>query len=179
MNLTELSKKISYILRHAPFEYELELDENGWVEIDHLIEALRTEKKWIDITINDLYKMIDISDKKRHEISNGKIKALYGHTLPNKIKIEEKEPPEILYHGTARRFIEKIKQEGLLPMNRQYVHLSIDKETALIVGKRRDEKPFLLTINSKLAFKNGIKFYKGNDKIWLADCINNKYIQFE
>ena len=28
-NFTELSKEISYALRHAPWEYELEMDEDG------------------------------------------------------------------------------------------------------------------------------------------------------
>ena len=30
-------------------------------------------------------------------------------------------------------------KEGLKPMNRQYVHLSQDKETAYLVGSRHDQ----------------------------------------
>lgn len=29
----ELSKEISYALRHAPWEYELEMNEEGWVPV--------------------------------------------------------------------------------------------------------------------------------------------------
>ena len=179
MDLNKLSKEISYALRHAPWEYELELDENGWVETSQLLEALMFDKKWKDLTEADIEKMIQQSDKKRHELSNGKIRALYGHSTTEKIKIEKKEPPEILYHGTARRFLEKIRIDGLLPMGRQYVHLSVDVETAMIVGKRRDSNPVILKINSKIAYTDGINFYQRNDKVWLADSVDFKYIDFK
>ena len=38
MKNDELSKEVSYALRHAPWEYELEMDKNGWVEVKQLIE---------------------------------------------------------------------------------------------------------------------------------------------
>lgn len=178
MNYTALSKEISYSLRHGPWEYELELDENGWVETSQLLEALKLEKKWKDLTENYIEEMIQQSDKRRHELSNGKIRALYGHSTTEKIKIEKKEPPEILLHGTARCFLDRIRQNGLLPMGRQYVHLSVDVETAMIVGKRRDSNPAILKINSKIAYIEGINFYQGNDKVWLADSVEIKYIDF-
>jgi len=56
--------------------------------------------------------MIEKSDKKRYEISNGKIRALYGHSIPQRIIKEQKCPPEVLYHGTARRFVKSIKKKA-------------------------------------------------------------------
>jgi putative RNA 2'-phosphotransferase len=176
MNYLLLSKEISYALRHAPWEYELELDENGWVNITQLIEALKENNKWHNITKDDLVKMIDLSDKKRHEIINGKIRALYGHSTPNKIIIESKQPPEILYHGTAHRFMRAIKENGLFPQARQYVHLSADVETAIQVGKRRDHNPVLLLITARVAWNDGVIFYYANEKVWLVDFISYKYI---
>ena len=134
--LTELSKEISYALRHAPWEYELEMDEEGWVPVEQLLDALHKEEKWRNISENDLVIMIQKSEKKRHEIFSGKIKAHYGHSIPMKIAKEEKVPPEVLYHGTARRFLNSIREKGLLPKGRQYVHLSQDVETAHSVGMR-------------------------------------------
>ena len=40
----ELSKQISYALRHSPAEYGLELDDNGWVNVEELLTALRKKK---------------------------------------------------------------------------------------------------------------------------------------
>lgn len=178
INYRELSKEVSYALRHAPSEYGLTLDENGWVDVQELLKALKETNKWASIEFNNLISMIEASDKKRHEIVGDKIRALYGHTIPSPIKKEIAEPPEYLYHGTARRFVESIKEKGLLSQERQYVHLSIDKDTAYEVGKRRDEKPVILRIKAKLAFMNGVSFYKGNDKVWLSNSINSQYIEF-
>jgi putative RNA 2'-phosphotransferase len=146
MDYQKLSKEISYALRHAPWKYKLELDEEGWVEVNQLLSSLHNSIKWESLTETDLNLMIEKFDKKRHEIANGRIRAVYGHSVPAKIKKESCTPPDILYHGTSRRFSQSIIANGLLPMERQYVHLSVDKETALQVGKRRDDEPLLLSI---------------------------------
>jgi putative RNA 2'-phosphotransferase len=178
MDYLKLSKEVSYALRHAPWEYELELDNEGWVDIAQLLSAFTENKEWQELKENDLHVMIQKSDKKRHEILNGKIRALYGHSIPQTIKKEITEPPEILYHGTARRFIESIRKNGLLPQKRQYVHLSEDTETALQVGKRRDNEPIILKVRAFEAYKSGIQFYIGNDKVWVAEAIPSEYIDF-
>lgn len=173
----ELSREISYALRHAPWEYELEMDEEGWVPVEQLLDALHRAEKWSNISEKDLKDMIERSEKKRHELADGKIRAFYGHSIPQKILKVEKTPPNVLYHGTARRFWDSINEKGLLPRSRQYVHLSQDIETAENVGKRHDDKPVVLVIDSKRAWDDGIKFYIGNEKVWLADAIPSKYIR--
>lgn len=137
--LEELSKEISYALRHAPWEYELEMDEEGWTPIEQLLDALHRVEKWKNICEADLGKMIEESEKKR-------------------------------------QFIQSIMESGLLPQSRQYVHLSQDVETAENVGKRHDSMPCILIIDAKRAWNEGIKFYMGNEKVWLADMISSKYI---
>ena len=179
MDYLKLSKEVSYALRHAPWEYELELDEYGWVEIEQLLDSFKSSAEWQKLDINSFYAMIEHSDKKRHEIADGKIRALYGHSVTEKILKEPKAPPEILYHGTAKCFIPAIKENGLSPQKRQYVHLSVDTQTALQVGKRRDNEPKLLAIKALEAWNEGIKFYLGNDNVWLADVVPSKYIDFE
>ena len=176
MNYIELSKEVSYALRHAPWEYELEMDEEGWVPVSQLIDALSNKQKYADVNVVDLEKMIESSDKKRHELVGEKIRAFYGHSMPMKIIRNEKKPPQILYHGTENKVIDLIFENGLLPKARQYVHLSQDIETATQVGKRRDEQPVILLIDAETAHKQGIKFYHGNEKVWLADFIPAKYI---
>ncbi|EPY2279065.1 RNA 2'-phosphotransferase [Clostridium sporogenes] len=177
INYLQLSKEISYALRHAPWEYELELDENGWVSVEQLLIALKENSKWESVTVGDLEHIIENSNKKRHEVVDGKIRALYGHSISMKIVKESAEPPVVLFHGTTRRFLKSIENKGLLPKGRQYVHLSNDMETALQVGKRHDNKPVILEIDAKKAWEEGIMFYLGNDKVWLADNIPSKYIK--
>ncbi len=106
MDYIALSKEISYALRHAPHEYGLILDDQGWISVDQLISALNGHGRFA--CVEDIEKMIQISEKKRHEICDGKIRALYGHSVDKKIIKEPMKPPDILYHGTAHRFIEKL-----------------------------------------------------------------------
>ena len=173
----ELSKEISYALRHAPEKYGLKLDDEGWVSIKLLMVALRREPKWKGLTEDDVNEMINKSPKKRHEVCDGRIRALYGHSIPQKIVKAISEPPQFLYHGTTNKSIESILRVGLKPQKRQYVHLSQDIETAISVGKRRDENPVILLIESKKAYEEGILFYLGEDNIWLSQPIPSKYIK--
>lgn len=128
--LINLSKQVSFALRHHPEKYGLVMDEVGWVSIEQLLHALHKETKWADVSVEDLEEIIHTSEKKRFEIKDGKIRAFYGHSMSGKILKEESAPPDVLYHGTARRFLESIMENGLLPQGRQYVHLSQDIETA-------------------------------------------------
>ena len=177
MNYEQLSKELSYMLRHAPEEYGIELDQNGFTSLDNVIAALQEESRWNNISINDIKKAIDCSSKKRHEIVGNRIRAIYGHSINQKIESVEKIPPNYLYHGTTHKAAEIIKEEGLTPQARQYIHLSEDKETALEVGKRRESNPVLFQIDSKLAYQEGIKFYHGNENIWLSEVVPSRYLK--
>ncbi|MCR5165047.1 MAG: RNA 2'-phosphotransferase [Thermoguttaceae bacterium] len=175
--MTELSKTISYALRHAPWEFELELDEEGWCESELLMEAMRNEFKRDDISMADVEEILRTSDKKRYEISGTRIRAYYGHSLPMKIRKEQVVPPEILWHGTSHRAAELIMIEGLKPLTRQYVHLSGTQELAYKVGFRKDRKPVILTVHAIEAHRAGIVFYHGNEEIWLADYVPPEFIE--
>lgn len=178
MNYVALSKEVSYALRHAPWEYELEMDGEGFVPIEQLLVALNETGHYDrPVTKEDLETIIRTSDKKRHEIVGDKIRALYGHSIPMRIKKEEITPPDILYHGTTHKAAKEIFSEGLKPMVRQYVHLSKDIETAVSVGKRRESNPVLLVVDAKKAHQDGVKFYEGNDKVILADFVPPEYIK--
>ncbi len=168
---------MSHALRHEPWLYELELDEEGWVSVEALLAILRTIKKeWTNLSEVDLAKMIQQSSKKRHEIKAGKIRALYGHSTSQKLLKEAVEPPEILYHGTTPEFALIIATEGLKPMGRQYVHLSSDVETARQVGERKSKKTVILLIKARHAYQSKIKFYRGNEHVWLADYILPEFV---
>jgi putative RNA 2'-phosphotransferase len=178
MNLVQLSKAVSHALRHEPWLYELELDEQGWVDIKDLILALQYQRPdWKYLTKSDLLKIIDTSDKKRHEILGDRIRAIYGHSIPGKLLKKKACPPERLYHGTAQSVVEIVREQGLLPMGRQYVHLSTSIDIAMQVGKRKDRDPVILEVAAKEAFETGVNFYIGNDAVWLADQIPPKFIR--
>ncbi len=168
---------MSHALRHAPQNYGLTLDSKGWTDVQKLIRGLKNHsKRFENLTIYDLEKLIGKSDKKRFEMKNGKIRATYGHSLRFKIHKVPEIPPKILYHGTTRKAAENILKNGLKPMDRQYIHLSVDTESAYEVGLRRTKKPVILKITARKAHNSGIGFYKEKNGVWLSDTIPPGYI---
>ena len=177
-DLIKLSRTVSHALRHAPEEYDLLLDSSGWVEISILLSALKkNNSRWNDLSRDDLDLMAAAGEKQRYEITDSHIRAIYGHSVSTPIEYEEKEPPDALYHGTTNEFAELILEQGLKSMKRQYVHLSADVSTALQVALRRTSKPIFLKIDANAAFRDGIKFYKVDNNVWLAKVIDKKYIK--
>jgi len=174
----EISKKMAFILRHKPWLFEIELNDEGWTSIDHLLAALRSGRPaWADLERSDLERLSDFSDKTRYEISGDRIRAFYGHSIPGRLKKERTEPPEFLYHGTSGHAAECILDgDGLQSMSRQYVHLSSDTETASQVGRRKGKKLVVLVIEAGRAHRDGIAFYLGNESVWLADSVPAEYI---
>jgi putative RNA 2'-phosphotransferase len=174
---SDISRLISHALRHEPWLYELELDDEGWIELGTLLAALRNQgQDWALLTIDDVVRVAKNSDKKRHEVIGGKIRALYGHSLPGRLLKQKAEPPEILFHGTSKESAQRILEVGLLPMGRQYVHLSVEIGMAVSVGRRKSVQPVLIRVEAQRAAANGERFYVGNEKVWLADAVPSKYL---
>lgn len=175
MKLTDLSKICSLALRHKPKSFNLELDKNGWIDVSVFLLCLNNflEEK---IYLRDLNKMIEDSKKKRHEIKEGKIRAKYGHSLIKNIKYESKIPKTQLYHGTSIENWSKIKESGLKPMCRQYVHLTTNIELAISTAKRKSKEIIILKINITKANKKKVNFYKVDEDIWLSSEIPSDVI---
>lgn len=175
--LTKLSRTVSHALRHAPIEYGIQLDSSGWIEMSLLLQALAgRNKRWEGLSVDDLIAMAEAGEKQRYEFEDSRIRAIYGHSIPAPIEYEEATPPDILLHGTTAEFAALILEQGLKSMKRQYVHLSAEQNTAWEVALRRTKHPVLLKIDSKAAHENGTKFYRGNEKVWLATYIDSEFI---
>ncbi len=176
-----LSKSMAHALRHAPEQYGLKLDNNGWISILDLIEGLKSKsRKWQNLDRDLIEVMIEDADKQRYQILDNRIRAVYGHSSEDiEITYEPSEPPEILFHGTTPKALDLIKPDGLKKMNRKFVHLSPDIDTAMIVAKRRTNKPCIIRVNAQDAFLNGIQFYYGHDQIWLSEDIPAIFLQIK
>lgn len=178
LNLQDLSRAMSHALRHQPWLYELELDDEGWTTVSSLLSALQQKRsKWARITSEDFHSVLRHSAKRRFEINDDKIRALYGHSVPQRLKKRISTPPEFLFHGTDPAVLPRIMEFGLQPMNRQYVHLSTDTTTALEVGRRKSDKPTILEVNALEAHKTGVRFCEGNEIVWLADQVPVSFIR--
>jgi putative RNA 2'-phosphotransferase len=171
------SKFLSLILRHEPERVGLKLGDAGWVEVD---ELLRTVNSYgVALTLDQLKHIVATSDKKRFAFSDDaqRIRASQGHSVEVDLKYPPQTPPELLYHGTAVRFLDSIRQHGLQKMERHDVHLSAETKVTVQVGGRHG-KPALLTIRAGDMHRAGFVFRCSANGVWLVDHVPPQFIQF-
>lgn len=175
-NFDKLSVFISLVLRHNPDAAHITLDKHGWADVDELLRGINDTGRKINMDI--LEEIVATDNKQRYSFNEDRtlIRANQGHSIPVDVELEERKPPEFLYHGTADRFLKSILSEGLKPMSRLYVHLSIDTDTAAKVGKRHG-KPVILKVHSGEMHRNGIKFYLSENGVWLTKKVSVKYLE--
>jgi putative RNA 2'-phosphotransferase len=173
-----LSRTIAHALRHRPERYGLELDKDGWTPLEALIAALTRDSQWASLRADDIHAMMAAAGKQRYEIRGSHIRAIYGHSLEAKIGHTPAVPPDRLFHGTTGTALAGIRLHGLRPMRRQYVHLSMDTAAAAEVAARRTATPVIVTVDAGAAHRDGVAFYCGGGKVWLAGGVAEKYLAF-
>lgn len=169
MDRVRLSKRLSRALRHDPGRVGLELDAQGWASLDAVCHALRVSRA-------DVEDVVAHGSKQRFELADGRIRARYGHSLPEQVELPAAEPPAVLFHGTGASTVEAILRDGLRPGARQYVHLSSDEATAREVGARHG-RPVVLAVDAGAATADGTVFRRGNTDTWLADELDPRYLR--
>ncbi|OHT15129.1 putative RNA 2'-phosphotransferase [Tritrichomonas foetus] len=174
--LIQDSKFLALVLRHKPQTIGLTLDENGWADIETLLSCCQKNRK--NITREELNEIVSTDNKKRYTISEDglKIRAAQGHSIQVDLELQPQDPPPILYHGTCERFLPSIMRGGLKHQSRNYVHLSIDVQTAMNVG-RRHGKPVVLEIDTQSMKNDGMLFYLAENGVWLSNDIDIKYLK--
>ena len=176
MNLTKVSRYISYLLRHNPESAGLKLDNHGWCNSKDLIKVLK--EKYPGFKSEMLDEIVNTDEKKRYSFDKYKmrIRANQGHSINVDADLKEAIPPDILYHGTSIKYVYSIYKEGIKHMSRLYVHLSKDIDTAVKVGKRHGG-PVVLEIDCRSMISDGYKFYLSENSVWLTKIVPSKYIK--
>jgi putative RNA 2'-phosphotransferase len=174
---TNISKFLSLVLRHQPDLIGITLDEAGWVAVEDLLEGCR--RKGHPLTFHELQRIVQSSDKQRFAFSEDhkRIRANQGHSVPVELGYQPAAPPEVLYHGTADRFLDSIRKTGLEKRARHHVHLSERTETAAAVGSRHG-KLVVLEVAAGVMHREGIPFFRTTNGVWLTDCVPVGYLRF-
>jgi putative RNA 2'-phosphotransferase len=176
-DLVQLSKFLSLVLRHKPEEIGLTLDPNGWAGVDELIRLANARGR--QFTRPLLEEIVAGNDKQRFAFSpdGERIRASQGHSVEVDLALSPAAPPELLYHGTATRFLASIRTQGLIPGSRQHVHLSQDEATARKVGERHG-RPAILTIAAQTMSAAGHLYYLSANNVWLTPHVPVEFIEF-
>jgi putative RNA 2'-phosphotransferase len=170
------SKRLSLWLRHAPEKALLRLDPAGWAPTDDVLRALAANG--LATSMQELEALVAASDKQRFELSPNKeeIRARQGHSVPVQGDWPIARPPDLLYHGTAQRFLVPILHRGLLPGRRHHVHLSPTVAAAAAVGRRRGA-PVVLAVEAGRMRHDGLIFRRSSNGVWLVDHVPPAYLR--
>jgi putative RNA 2'-phosphotransferase len=171
------SKFLSFVLRHRPDAIGLVLDETGWADIDDILRLAPPEQ---GLTRERIERAVAENDKQRFAISadGRRIRARQGHSIEVDLPLPAVAPPARLYHGTATRFVESIRREGLLKRDRQHVHLSADTDTATRVGARHGA-PVVLIVHADAMAAAGHAFFLSENGVWLTGTVPAAFIDFD
>jgi putative RNA 2'-phosphotransferase len=172
-----VSKFLSLVLRHKPETIGLTLDAHGWADVDDLIR--RVTESGRTLTRPLLERVVAENDKKRFAFSadGTRIRASQGHSVEVELALPPADPPGVLYHGTAARFLDSIRAGGLHSGSRQHVHLSADEATATTVG-RRHGKAVVLVVRAAEMVAAGHVFYFSANGVWLTDRVPTEFLVF-
>jgi putative RNA 2'-phosphotransferase len=176
VDVVRLSKRLSYLLRHAPGSVGLTLDPAGWVDVEALLTALAATGR--PVTRAELDEVVAGNDKQRFALdaTGTRIRASQGHSVPVRLGYAAQEPPADLFHGTVARHLAGILEQGLRPGNRHAVHLSADVATARRVGGRRG-RPVVLRVDAAAMAADGAAFTRSANGVWLVDAVPPRYLQ--
>lgn len=175
MDKKRLSMFISLILRHKPSEIGISLDSHGWAKVDELIAGINRSGRTIDKSM--LEEIVKTDNKGRYSFNDDKtkIRANQGHSIPVNVELKMATPPNVLYHGTATKYVSSIKKIGIRPMKRLYVHLSKDYDTAMSVGSRHG-KAVVLVLDAARMISDGVPFFLSENGVWLTEFVDWKYV---
>lgn len=174
---TSTSKFIALILRNRPETIGISLDEHGWADVQEMIDGInRTGRHALDM--EKLEELVRTDEKQRYSFNEDHtlIRANQGHSIPVDVELEEKIPPDVLWHGTAEKYVSSIDAIGLIPKSRLYVHLSSDQETAKKVGIRHG-KPVIYEIDCKGMVDEGYKFFESVNHVWLTKEVPVRFLR--
>jgi putative RNA 2'-phosphotransferase len=174
----QISKSISYYLRHRPDELGIALDMDGWTSLDVFLKLLSAELA-SEITLATINYIMENSAKQRFEINlaNNLIRAKYGHSVDIKPDYPILTESITLYHGTATSNIPSILESGLISQSRQYVHLTSDYNLAVLTAKRWSTEITIITVLTSKILEAGQNIYAAGQGIYLVDHVDAKYLQ--
>ena len=175
MDDRSLSKLLALALRHHPERLGVELDHAGWVDVDELLAGLAGHGR--PVTRAQLERVVARSDKQRFSLdpATDRIRANQGHSVPVDLGLAPREPPAVLFHGTAERSVEPIFSTGLNRRGRHAVHLSPDVATARRVGSRRGPS-VVLAVDAARMHEDGHTFAMSANGVWLVDAVPPEYL---
>lgn len=174
-NRRQLSKFMSGALRHFPSDVGLTLDEYGWVDKNDLANACERKYDWF--SAGDIDYVVETDSKGRFESHGQNIRATYGHSVDVTVESKDRPIPNTLYHGTVKRNLDSIYEQGLKSMDRLFVHLTDEPNQGLDVADRHDGNSVLLQIDAGSMQEDGMEIMAQGNVIYVTEHVPPRYIE--
>jgi putative RNA 2'-phosphotransferase len=165
----QLGKLMAYVLGHRPDEFGLVPDEEGFVRLKDLLKALSEEPGWGYVRKSHIHEVLITCRGDAFVTEDDRIKA--AHPQESVSPIPGVVPPKLLYHCVRQKAYPVVCQEGISPMGQHHVFLATTEEMALRMGKRRDSKPVLVTVQAQRASEAGVAFSMQGELIYMVDHV--------
>lgn len=165
-----LSRWLAWALRHDPDQAGIDVDAQGWADLDDVVRA--AGRRHADADEAAVRRVVEADPKDRYEIDDGRIRATYGHSIDVDLgPAPPAEVPDVLYHGTDPTKVDRILEEGLRPMDRNEVHLSATVDQARQVGRRHCDEPVVLEIDAVTLVRAGYEVHRRGEGVWTVERV--------
>ncbi|XP_017532516.3 tRNA 2'-phosphotransferase 1 isoform X1 [Manis javanica] len=172
----QLSKALSYALRHGALKLGLPMGADGFVPLGTLLQL----PQFCSFSAEDVQRVVDTSEKQRFALQPGSpstgplIRANQGHSLQvPALELKPLETPQalplMLVHGTFWKHWSSILLKGLSCKGRTHIHLApgLPGDPGIISGMRPNCEVAVF-IDGPLALADGIPFFRSANGVILT-----------
>ena len=166
----KIGRTLAAILRHGKFG--LDMDAQGNVSLKDVMAKIRERNPRMNwLRARHIEALVETDPKGRYVISNGKIRATYGHTIPLDIRLDCEDIPDELFYPATPEEAEIILESGIFPSDRAMVHLSRGYRDAVRAGSVRTEDPVILVIDTGVCMELGSDIGRAAKTVYLCRSI--------
>ncbi len=166
----KIGRTLAAILRHGKFG--LDMDAQGNVSLKDVMAKIRERNPRMNwLRARHIEALVETDPKGRYAISNGKIRATYGHTIPLDIRLDCEDIPDELFYPATPEEAEIILESGIFPSDRAMVHLSRGYRDAVRAGSVRTEDPVILVIDTGVCMELGSDIGRAAKTVYLCRSV--------
>lgn len=166
----KIGRTLAAILRHGKFG--LDMDAQGNVSLKDVMAKIRERNPRMNwLRARHIEALVETDPKGRYVISNGKIRATYGHTVPLDIRLDCEDIPDELFYPATPEEAEIILESGIFPSDRAMVHLSRGYRDAVRAGSVRTEDPVILVIDTGVCMELGSDIGRAAKTVYLCRSV--------
>ena len=174
-----IGRILAGMLRHFPENYGVRLNSHGYAKIYSIVPAIKSQRRrygWL--TPFHIEALGRTDEKGRYEVNEkGEIRATYDHTIPVDLSdLPTDNVPNMTFYQTTPEEFDLIKETGISPSDKTYIHLSSTFRKAYISGKFHVDSPLIIGVDSSRMESMNKKIYRASDEVFLTlevppDCI--------